>query len=322
MRLSKFIVAALFGTISAAALIMPAAAADKLRVGKSVPFAFAFTPVDIGNEIGIWKKYNIEPEISGFRGDAKLQQALTAGSVDIGLGSGAGMAFFAKGVPAKGVAAFAGKPYSIAVIIPYDSKIASLDELKGKKLGVTTVGSLTDWLAKRIGIVKGWGPDGVQTVPVGGLESSRAAMKTGQVDAIVSGAEVAYMLEKHKEAKALVTMDNFVDAYITHVIFARDELIKDNPDLLQRFVKGWFETVDFMRKNKEKTVEIVSKVLKQDKDVMNRTYDEQMKMLTDNGQFDPKAIEMLKKSFVEMGTIDKEPTTESMVTTKFIANDK
>src|SRR6476646_5373982 len=82
-------------------------AQDKVRVGKSVPIAWTFTPLDIGKETGIFAKHNIDVEISAFGGDARMQQALAANGIDIGLGSGPGMGFAAKGVPAKAVAAFA-----------------------------------------------------------------------------------------------------------------------------------------------------------------------------------------------------------------------
>ena len=60
--------------------------ADRLRVGKGVPFAWTFIPVDIGKAIGVWDAAGSEVEIINFQGAAKQQQALIAGSVDIGLG--------------------------------------------------------------------------------------------------------------------------------------------------------------------------------------------------------------------------------------------
>ena len=80
-------------------LVAPAHAAEKLRVGKAVAFAWTFTPLDIGIQTGIFAKHGLEIEASDATGDAKLQQALTADSLDVGIGSGPGMAFMAKGVP-------------------------------------------------------------------------------------------------------------------------------------------------------------------------------------------------------------------------------
>src|SRR5712672_3758120 len=97
-------VSLLLGLLTAA----PAGAADKLRVGKAVPEAFSFVPLDVGMRHGIFKKYGIEIENSAYGGGGKLQQALTADSVDIGLGSSPEMSGIVKGVPIKAVAAMAG----------------------------------------------------------------------------------------------------------------------------------------------------------------------------------------------------------------------
>ena len=65
-----------------------------------------------------------------------MQQALTAGSIQFGLGSGPGMGFMAKGVPAKAVAAFAGPPGNMALLVGTGDKIKSVDDLAGKKIRV------------------------------------------------------------------------------------------------------------------------------------------------------------------------------------------
>ena len=129
--------------VLAAAFASSAMAADKVRVGKAVPFAWTFTPLDVGIEVGIFAKHGLELEVPGFAGDARLQQGLVSDSIDLGLGSGPGMAFPAKGSPAKAVAAMAGAPMNMSIVVPYSSPIRTLDEIKGKKIGITTVGSLT-----------------------------------------------------------------------------------------------------------------------------------------------------------------------------------
>src|SRR5258708_34484874 len=91
-------------------LVAPANATEKLRVGKAVPFAWSFTPLDVGIQTGIFAKHGLEIEASAFGGDAKLQQALAAHELHIGVGHGPGMAFMAKCVPAKCVAAITGMP--------------------------------------------------------------------------------------------------------------------------------------------------------------------------------------------------------------------
>jgi NitT/TauT family transport system substrate-binding protein len=302
----------------AVAVVAPAQAADKLRVGKAVPFAWTFTPIDVGTEVGIFGKHGLELVVTGFAGDARMQQGLVSDSIDIGFGSGPGMAFPAKGVPAKAVAAMAGAPLNISIVVPYDSPIKTLDDIKGKKIGITTVGSLTDWLLKRVVADKKWAPTDVTAVTVGGLDSTKAALKTGQIDGVVIALELGYALEEVKEWRVVAPLAPFAPDFHTHVIFARDELIAKNPNLVERFLRGWFETIAFMRANKERTVEITAKVINLKPSVVSRVYDEQIKIFTSDGQFDPKALVVLRKSLVEMGLLQQTPEDSAMFTTRFV----
>ena len=77
------------------------AAAELLRVGKSVPEAFSFVPLDVGMRVGLFRKYGVEIEASSLSGGARLQQALAADSIDIGLGSGPEMSAIEKALPTR-----------------------------------------------------------------------------------------------------------------------------------------------------------------------------------------------------------------------------
>jgi len=293
-------------------------AVDTIRVGKSVPIAWTFTPLDIGVETGIWAKHDLKLDITTFGGDAKLQQALAANGVDFGLGSGPGMGFAVKGVPAKAVAAFAGSPYSISIVIAPNAPYNDIKEMKGKKFAVTTIGSLTEWLLHRAALAQGWKYNDLVAVPLGSFETNYAAFKTGQVDGIVLATETSYMLEAKKEAKIIANMGDYAPKFHTHVIYARDELIEKKPDLVKRFLAGWFETIAWMKANKDKSVEISARVLKLPPEIVSRAYDEEIGMMQDNGRFDPEAVKVIKSSLVEMHILESEPTEDQMFTTKFV----
>jgi ABC-type nitrate/sulfonate/bicarbonate transport system substrate-binding protein len=296
----------------------PAGAAEKLRVGKAVAFAWTFTPLDIGIETGIFKKHGLEIEASAAAGDAKMQQALTADSIDIGIGSGPGMAFMAKGVPAKAVAVMAGIPKNMAVMVGYDSPARTVDDLKGLKLGVTTVGSLTDWIGKRINNLKGWGAAGITTVPIGGMPPARAAIKTKQIDGYIGALESGYMLEEQKEWRVITSATPFVDHFITHVFFVREDIIQKKPEAVRAFLRGWMETIAFMKANKAKAVEISAKVVNISPSVASRAFDEQIGIFSSDGMFDPKAVAVLKQSFLEMGLLKESPADDMLFTTQFV----
>ena len=136
------IVAAAIAVLSMIAVATPASALEKLRTGKAIALPFDFTPLDIGMSKGFFQKHGLELEISSFAGSAKLQQALAADAIDIGLGSGPELAFVAKGAPVLGICAYAG-PVNLMMVVRPDAGINSIADLKGKRISASTVGSLT-----------------------------------------------------------------------------------------------------------------------------------------------------------------------------------
>jgi len=307
---------AIFALASGAA---PAArAADTVRAAKSADVAWSFIELDLGLAQGIFAKYGIDLEISALGGDAKLQQALAAGSVDFGLGSGPSMAFAAKGAPVIAVAAFAGAPRNISVVVGADSPIKTVADLKGKLISVTTAGSLTDWLVHRLSVAEGWGVDGVHTAALGTFSASLPALITHQIDGIMAATEAGYTLEEKGQGRVLVGMEKYAPKFHTHVVFARKDMVASNPDLVSRFLKGFFASIAFMKANKDKTSEVAMKVLNQSPAVASRTYDYEISMLETDGHFDPEAVAVLKDSFVDMHILDSKPADNQLFTTQFL----
>jgi NitT/TauT family transport system substrate-binding protein len=310
----RLLIAGLLCVLAAAS----AHAADKVRVATAVPTVFTFTPLEIGTEKGIYQKHGMEIEIFSMRGDAQLQQGLAAGNVEFGLGSGPGLAFPAKGAPVKGVAAFALQPANLTIVVAANSPVKAVSDLKGKKLGVTTAGSLTDWLARETSRQQGWGPEGITIVPLGAPTSSIAAMKNGQIDGIVIAAENAYTLEAKGDARLLLNLGNIAKDFHTHIIFARNDLIASNKDQVRRFVKAFFETIAFMRANRAETIAIGAKAMHMDPSIVARAYDEQMGMLSPDGVFRPAALETLARSWVDLGILPTKPDTSALYVTEFV----
>jgi NitT/TauT family transport system substrate-binding protein len=304
--------------VVAVAMLSSAHANEKLRVAKVVPFAWAFTPLDIGIQAGIFAKHGLDIEESASAGDAKLQQLLTSGSIDIGIGSGPGMAFIVKGVPAKAVAEMYGVPRNMAVMVGYDSPVKTVADLKGRKLGCTTVGSLTEWIGLRINEKENWGSNGITTVAIGGMPPARAAIKTNQIDGYIGALETGYSLEEAKEWRVITAATPFVDHFITHVLYATTDQIEKHPDQVQAFLQGWFETIAYMKTHKAESVAISAKVINVSEAVASRVYDEQIGGFSTDGTFDPEGVAVLKKSFIDMGLLKEVPNDKDMFTTQFL----
>jgi NitT/TauT family transport system substrate-binding protein len=305
-------------TLAGALVAASGATAETLRVGKAGRDAFSFVPVDIGAQTGLFKKHDIDVTISSFGGDARVQQAMTADGIDIGLGSGPGLAFVVKGSPVKGIAAMADSPLTFALVVRNDDSIRTLDDLKGKKVGVSTVGSVTGWLVGETARQRGWGYDGMELTPVGDDASRVAAVKTKSIDGAVVNLAVAFNFAQRGDGRVLLLFGDLLKDFHVHVIFATDRAIATRPEALRKFLAGWFETIAFMRKEKAKTIEIARQVMDTDEPTTARIYDAMMPMFNDDGRFKPKALAVLSRSYVDMKTLPAEPDMRKLINESFL----
>lgn len=311
------VVAALI-LIAGAMLAGEAKAESTLRVGKAVAGPFDFVPLDVGMAKGLFAKHGLKVEEVDFDGSAKLQQGLAADAIDIGLGSGPELAFVAKGNTDLAIAAFAGPPDSQVLVVRADGPIKSAADLKGKSIGVSTVGSLTDWLVRELSRQQGWGPDGIVSAALGSESARVASLRAGTSDGMVTDVGSAIRLEREGMTRSLVHFGKVAPDFIIHAIFASNKLIAARPDDIRRFLAGWFETIAWMRAHKDETVKIVAPVMHQAPDIVAINYDQVMPTFSDTGKFDKKALAVLSRSFVQMNLLPAEPEMSKLYTEAFL----
>jgi NitT/TauT family transport system substrate-binding protein len=292
--------------------------AETLRVGKAGREAFSFVPADVGERSGIFRRHGIDLVIASFGGDARIQQAMAADGIDIALGSGPGLAFIVKGSPAKGIAAMADPPLIFALVVRADETVKAVDDLKGRKVGVSTVGSVTSFIVNEVARQKGWGLDGIAQVPIGDDANRIAALKTRSVDAAIVNLAVALNYVQRGEGRVLMRFGDLLRDFHVHVIFATDKVIAQKPVSLRGFLAGWFDTIAFMRRNKAETVAIAKEIMGTDEPTASGIYDELMPMFSATGRFKPEALATLRRSFVEMKTLPAEPDMSRLYTEAFL----
>ncbi len=295
-----------------------AQAQTKLRIGKAQAQTFAFVPADVGIEAGIFKKHGLDLEISAFGGDARMLQALTADGIDIALGGGPTLANIVKGTPMLGVAALANEPGTIMLVVLKDGPVKTEDDLKGRTVSVSTAGSLTYWLAQELSRSKGWGKDGIKIAPLGTTTAQAAALKTRQIDGVVTETSTVFSLEEQGVGRILVRFGDRIKDFHVHAIFASKSLIAKNPEAIRGFLAGWLESVQYMRDHKDRTVEIAARVAEVSKSVATRNYDELMPIFNKTGRFNPKALDVLARSFVELGALPTAPDMSKLYTEEFL----
>ena len=317
-----------FGTVraifAAAALVFFAAGAPRaqadavVRVGKGFAGVFDFVPVDVGMAEGIFKRHGIEIQKFDFNGSSKYQQALAADAIDIGLGSGVELSYVAKGAPDLGVAALMGPPADLVLFTRKEPGLNGPTDLKGKRISVSTVASLTEWLVHELSRQQGWGPQGIITVPLGARQAQIAMLRTEQTDGMAIDFIGGTMIEHEGLGRILLHFDKVAPDFITHAAFARTDFIKQHPDELRRFLAGWFDTIAYMRKHKDDTVRIAAATMHEPADIVATDYDTTMPAFSETGRFEAKPLAVLRRSFVEMGLLPTAPDMNGLYTEKFL----
>ena len=307
----------LAGALALLALAAPAWAQESVRVGIPQP-AFSFLAVDVGLQTGIFARHNLAVEKLVFAGSAKLHQALAAGSIDVAFGAGPEFGFLAKGAPERAVAATANRPADVAITVLADGPIHDVEDLKGRRVSVSTRGSLTEWAGEQLGRAKGWGPDGLVLLPLGAFSGQIAALKTQQIDAIITSASIARRTEEEGSGRVLMTFEHVVDDFHINVIFAADSFIADHPEALRNYLAATREVIDYERAHRAETVALAAQALEMSPALAGTLYDSLMPQANDSLRFRPRALEVLAQAMVDMGEVEQKPDMASLLTEAYL----
>src|ERR1019366_10205555 len=100
--------------------------------------------------------------------------------------------------------------------------------------------------------------------------------------------------------------------HFSHVIFATDAMIAKRPDLLRRFLRGWFKTIAFMRANKGFTEKSETTAVAVRESVASKIYDTQIGSFSSDGAWDPAAIDVIRNSLKDLGILDTVPAAKTL----------
>jgi ABC-type nitrate/sulfonate/bicarbonate transport system substrate-binding protein len=293
-----------------------------VRVGQPQAGTFQFVALQVGAEAGIFAKHGIDVDVISFGGGPRVQQAIAADSIDIGIGSGPELAFVAKGAPEIAVAAIADAPYSVVLAVPKDTPIKTAEDLKGKTISISSKGSLTDWLGQELSRQLGWGSNGINLAPLGTTAAQMAALKTRQIDGMIVEANAGYRMEEDGTGRVLVQFGDRIKVFHIYILYARKGFLETNPQAVRAFLAAWFETIGYMRAHRAETIDIVRRTAQVSQGIAARDYNELMGMFNPTGRFDPKALEVLARSFVEMGSLPQAPDMRALVTEQYLPSTK
>jgi len=298
--------------------VMGARADDKIRAGTPEPTAYVFSPTTVGIESGIFKRHGLDVERIDFAGGAKLHQAMTAGALDVIIGTGSDIPFVLKGAPERVVAAYANDLNSVSLVVRSDNSVKTIADLKGKTVGTTTAGSFTTWVAKTILANHGVRPDEFKLAYLGAMNGIIAGLLAKDVDGIVGTTAGSLTLEREGKARILVKAGDEIHDFIADVIYASEPMMKERPAVLRRFLVAWFDTLRFMKANKAETIRITQPLTKLPDAIASEIYDAETPSFFIDGHIDKKSLAAVQQALIDVGVIEKPAPEADFVDERFL----
>ena len=216
-----------------------------------------YLPLTLAERLGYFKEQGLEVTINDFRGGAESLRSLVGGSVDVVAGAYEHtIRMQAKGQDVRAVIELGRFPGMVlAVKKDKAAQVKSFKDLKGFKVGVTAPGSSTNFFVNAIIAKEGLKPEDISIIGVGAGPSAVAAIKRGDIDAIVNLDPVISRL--HQDGDIVIIADSrteegnlklFGGNNPAAVVYLRGEFIDKNPVTTQRIVNAFYKAIKWLER--------------------------------------------------------------------------
>jgi NitT/TauT family transport system substrate-binding protein len=207
-----------------------------------------YLPLTVTERLGLFREQGLDVEIADFAGGARALQAMLGGSSDVVTGSyDHTIQMQAKNQPVVAVTLLGRFPgYVLGVLASRAERYKDGKDLKGMKIGVTAPGSGTHIMAQYFMAKHGLKPDDASFVGVGASATAIAAVRRGEIDAIVNVDPMIAVLESEGLIKVVAdtrteagTREVFGGLYPAAVLYAPAAFIEKNPRTAQALVNAF-----------------------------------------------------------------------------------
>jgi ABC-type nitrate/sulfonate/bicarbonate transport system substrate-binding protein len=278
-------------------------------------------PAGIGlwmaKEIGAFDKYGIDAELIFVSSGPVVVQALLGGDMKAGLAAtNAVTAAVLAGAPLVSVMSLINRPYYRCWVQP---EITRMDELRGKTLGVSRFGSVTDNLTRIL--LRRYHLEGaVQIRQMGGTTEMAAAFQRRQIDGAVMAT-----VRINAPTRMLVDLAELGIRYSNVVIAASRDDYRRNPEIIEAMVRAYLEGVAAVGQQKERALQVIQKYTRlQDPKLIHELYADGVKFLEKVPRMDAEAlapiVEFMGKKPIPVETIADNSIVNRLERDGFIDN--
>jgi len=252
--------------------------------------AFTQSHVWVAKEQGLFKKYGLDVDPIFLRGGQVATQALAAGEPPI-VNVGTVIQANLTGYNLVLVISMENKFYQLVFVRP---GITSLEQLKGKKLGISGFGSITHYAAQILLKHLNFEVNKDVVLVPGGPDAERlGAMSAGTIDASFFNLSTAPIARKMGFVDLLQIADLGVEVQGNGLATSRAYL-KSNRDTVKNAMQGYLEGIHFIHANKAASQKVFAKYMRtNDAAVLESSYVNYVKTIPKRPVFTPKGIQFI-----------------------------
>ena len=276
-------------------------------------------PLFVGVRMGFFEEAGLKLEISYFRGGGEVVRAITTKSVDIGATPSAAAILIAasKGESLKIISSSAAPIVGVVWIVSADSPLKTIKDLKGKKAGFSSPGSLTHTVLQTVLRKEGLDKD-VQLVRVGSPGDSWAAVKNKVVDVGWHVSPGVYNLIAKKEARILFDASDYIKDYQQTVVAVMEDVAKRDPEMIRNFLKARAKAVKFIGENTERTATIWAEELQLPVEVVRLAFKDIKPTYWETGAPKESNMKGALQEVMETGAIKEPIDFKKLIDTSFL----
>jgi NitT/TauT family transport system substrate-binding protein len=293
-----------------------AQSADTVRLGLPTKTYWPTTIAETAVRQKLFEKEGIAAELTIYRGGAETFEAMAAGAADVILDATSLVsAGRKKGVNSK-VLANAAMGYYGWQLMTLSKSTLGVNDLKGKKVAITSAGSGSDLLAlwtqqdKKIEFTR---------VPVGG-GGLVPNLLAGNVDAAVVYSPLSFQISKSGEARSILDFSKEVPPNLAAGWIALDKYVQDKPQMVQKTLNALYGALMFMRANKDASVKLITELYEIPAEIAALEYENTILKLETDGSMDgakiPEQLQLALDMAKAGGMKDLGPAAE-IISTQF-----
>lgn len=288
-------------------------------------------PLFIGIEKGFFQEEGIDAKAKWFDAAQPIAVATAAGSVDVGAtGITASLYNMVAGGQKLVIVADKGREQagysSSALLYPSDSPLKSIEELKGKKLGITQTGSTYHYMAGKLLEKHGLTLQDVELIPLNNIKGLMEALKSKQVDAVLLNEPNISTVVEEGYGKVIAQVGDEMEYQTSGIFFSPK--FAENKDAAQRFLKAYAKSTQYYYdavlnkvdgkivpgENYDEVVNIIAKYTDQEADMIKKG----MPYMDRDGKLLESDIKTQVEWYAKEKLIDKVIDTSEIVNTQLL----